>query len=110
MAFGNGFGLIDLVKDIYQELAVLSVAGFAGTLFDAVNNPTRNWKRRAAMVFSGVLSAVFVGGAVAYFLDSTIGGGPWTYSAIGFLAGRSGEAFVKRVQDKFLGEEKENPK
>lgn len=102
--------LFEGIRQLYQEISVLGLAGFAGAIFEAITNPEKNWFRRAALGFSGVLSAVFLGGAVAYMIDQSIGGGVWIYSAVGFLAGRGGEMFIKRVQNKIFGDEDANRK
>lgn len=93
----------DSSNEMLKQLAVLGISGVAGTCYRAIMNPEGPWRRRLVRGAGGLLSAVFLGGALGIVIDSITGAGLWAASAAGFLMGSMGEEGVKVIQDRWLG-------
>ena len=100
--------LVQVWQDIGANVQVLGIAGVCGALVKACVAPEKQWKRRAAQGFAGVVSAVFLGAFIASFVEGlmseivnieTI----YVYLASGFVCGAGGESAMGWAQRKILG-------
>lgn len=90
----------------WDQLAMLGVSGLGGAYFRAFIQPEPNWQKRVGQGLAGALSAIFLGGLVAHFINVIAHAGVFAYLAGGFLMGSGGELSVKALQDKILGKVK----
>lgn len=90
-------------RELWDQFAALAVSGVGGAYFRAVIAPEQEWKKRIVQGIAGALSAIFLGGLVAHFVDGIVNAGVYTYLAAGFLMGSGGEVAVKKIQDRVLG-------
>lgn len=95
-------GLAQILVAMKEQIALLGFSGLAGGLFSALMAPEERWKRRVIRGIAGALSAIFLGGILAHFIDTFTGLGPQSYLAAGFIMGTGGEVAVKAIQDRLL--------
>ena len=89
--------------DIWSQLQLLALSGGAGAAFRAAFAPRQEWKRRVVQGLAGAVSAVFLGGACAGFINAMVDVGPYAYLGAGFIMGTGGETAVRAIQDRVLG-------
>ena len=89
--------------DLIGQLQLLALSGVAGGAFRAAFPPKQEWKRRVVQGLLGAVSAVFLGGACAGFINAMVDVGPYAYLGAGFIMGTGGETAVRAIQDKVLG-------
>lgn len=94
-----------LVMELRDQIVILGIAGIGGALLRAVLAPEAHWKRRLVQGGAGIVSAMFLGGAVADLI-ATLGivklqSNAWLAS--GFIMGYGGEIAVKKLQDRLIG-------
>lgn len=107
MSAARNFAMVDLealtpIRETLDQLAMLAVSGIGGAYFRAVIAPEQEWRKRVVQGIAGALSAIFLGGIVAHFVDAVANAGIYSYLASGFLLGTGGEAAVKKLQDKLI--------
>lgn len=90
-------------SDVISQIQVLAISGIAGAMFRAVLAPEIEWRRRIVQGLAGAVSAIFLGGLAAQWVNSAIDAGLYAYSACGFIMGTGGEVAVKALQDRVLG-------
>lgn len=91
------------LREYADQLTMLALSGAGGAYFRAVLLPEQQWRRRVVQGVAGVMSAIFLGGMVAFGLNKVVDTGPFAWLACGFIIGSAGEAGVKALQDKVLG-------
>lgn len=91
------------LRDQADQLTMLALSGAGGAYFRAVLLPEKLWRRRIVQGVAGVMSALFLGGLVAYGINKVFDTGPFAWLACGFILGSAGEAGVKALQEKILG-------
>lgn len=91
------------VREALDQFAALALSGIGGAYFRAVVAPEQEWRKRVVQGIAGALSAIFLGGLAAHFINAIADAGVYSYLAAGFLMGSGGEVAVKKVQDKLLG-------
>ena len=79
------------LREVYDTIVTLAVAGISGAYFRAVVSPEPNWRRRILQGIAGAASSICLGGAVAYFILTVFSEmGVFAYLASGFIMGSVG--------------------
>lgn len=92
--------------EIAGQIQLLAVSGIAGAMFRAILAPEAEWRRRVVQGLAGAVSAIFIGGLAAQWVNAAMDTGPYAYLACGFIMGSGGEVAVKAIQDRLLGSSK----
>lgn len=94
-----------LFLELRDQVVILGVAGIGGALIRAVLAPEAHWRRRIVQGLAGIVSAMFLGGALAEVIAALgivkLQSNAWLAS--GFLMGYGGEIAVKKLQDRLVG-------
>lgn len=90
-------------REALDQFAALALSGIGGAYFRAVVAPEQEWRKRVVQGVAGALSAIFLGGLAAHFINTIADAGVYAYLAAGFLMGSGGEVAVKKIQDRILG-------
>ncbi|MGL4673295.1 MAG: hypothetical protein ACRCXK_00400 [Wohlfahrtiimonas sp.] len=95
-------GLIKVWLDAGTNIQLLTISGIAGAVFRTIMSPEKAFWRKVMQGFAGALSAIFLGGFLASFLNNITDFGVYSYLASGFILGTAGEVAVKKIQEKLL--------
>ena len=80
-----------------NQVALLSVGAFAGTLVRLILKPEKTWQAWLGQFVIGILSGIFLGGYLASLLAANI----WLTCCIAFIVGTSAEKAIELAQQKF---------
>lgn len=98
--------ILEAWRQLANDMPVLALAGLAGAFLRALISPESGIKRRIIQGIGGIISALFLGGALSNIVTSMLNVNEINaILASGFLMGVSGEAGVKAMQNKIYGKE-----
>lgn len=80
-----------------NQVALLSVGAFAGTLVRLILKPEQTWQAWLGQFVIGILSGIFLGGYLASLLVANV----WLTCCIAFIVGTSAEKAIELAQKKF---------
>ena len=87
-------GMVGQIVEAFPNFTLLLLGGFAGATTKMVLAPHEHWRAWLVQIFVGLMAALFIGGAVASYLDLNLQG----IAAVGFVVGSAGELFMRMVQ------------